>query len=69
MAGVYITLNTTPDKRKHFYSEPEDQSRGEGEFKTLEGGAPRDMVRKLMNQDFKNMFGLHNLCILVPSIV
>ena len=27
-------------------------------FKTLEGGAPRDMVRKLMNQDFKNMFGL-----------
>ena len=32
-----MTLNTTPDKRKHFYSKPGDQSRGEGEFKTLEG--------------------------------
>ena len=27
-------------------------------FKTLSGYAPRDMVRKLMNEDFKNMFGL-----------
>ena len=27
-------------------------------FKTLDGEAPRDMLRKLMNQDFKNMFGL-----------
>jgi hypothetical protein len=27
-------------------------------FKTLEGEASRDILRKLMNQDFKNMFGL-----------
>ena len=40
----YITLNTTSDKRKHFYSEPEDQSRGEGEFKTLEGGAAQRLT-------------------------
>ena len=35
-----VTLNTTADKRKHFYSKPGDQSRGEGEFKTLEGTGP-----------------------------
>ena len=27
-------------------------------FKTLDGGNPRDMLRLLMNKDFKNIFGL-----------